>query len=238
MKKDYFLIIDTETNQNGTVADFGAIVVDRKGVIHDQIGAVVSDTFGKSPLFFDSSAPADALWSSAGAKRRATKYTEMIDLGIRELQTVEEINNWLEIVSDEYDPILTAYNLAFDTEKCRNTNINLNLFSQRFCLWHASVAKWATTKIYRNFVVKVHAFNAPTRFGNMSFKTNAEIMARFVLGDPDLADEPHTALEDVIDYEMPILLRLVRNMKKADYMNPDLTFNWRSVQVRDHFRSK
>jgi len=237
MKKDYFLIIDTETTQNEMVVDFGAVVVDRKGTIHAQLGAIIKGIFGKYPLFFDSSAPRSALWSSTNADKREQKYHDMVELGLRSVVSVDDINIWLESVADKFDPILTAYNLPFDVDKCRKTNIDLNMFNQRFCLWRASVAKWASTRIYRNFVVANHAFNAPTAKGNMSFKTNAEIMARFVLGDAEYPDEPHTALEDVIDYEMPILLRLVRNMKKVDYMNPDLTFDWKSVQVKDHFRS-
>lgn len=71
----------------------------------------------------------------------------------------------------------------------------------------------------------------------MSFKTNAEIMARFILNDPDLPDEPHTAIEDVIGYELPILQRLVNTTAKKDYLNPELSFDWRKVQVRDHFKA-
>ena len=39
--KHYYLIVDTETTRRDTVADFGAVVVDRKGKIVDQFGALV-----------------------------------------------------------------------------------------------------------------------------------------------------------------------------------------------------
>jgi hypothetical protein len=71
----------------------------------------------------------------------------------------------------------------------------------------------------------------------MSFKTNAETMARFILDEPDLIDEPHTALEDAIYYELPILKRLIATTKKKDFMNPNLAFDWRKVQLKNHFKA-
>jgi len=40
MKKDYYLIIDTETTMNDKVADFGAVVIDRQGNIQTQCGVL------------------------------------------------------------------------------------------------------------------------------------------------------------------------------------------------------
>ena len=71
----------------------------------------------------------------------------------------------------------------------------------------------------------------------MSYKTNAEIMARFVMDNPLLEDEPHTALEDVLYYEIPILTKLVNTTKKAEWLEPK-PFNWRKFQVKDHFKAK
>ena len=152
------------------------------------------------------------------------------------IASVGAINRWLDKVKATYSPYLTAYNLAFDQDKCGNTGIDLAQFEEnkRFCLWHAAFNKWAGTKAYKNFALSVHAFNPPTDLGNMSYKTNAEVMARFVLGNPQLPDEPHTALEDAKFYELPILLRLLATTKKRAWLNPE-PFNWRKVQVRDHF---
>jgi hypothetical protein len=51
MKKDYYLIIDTETTMSDKVADFGAVVVDRKGNIQTQCGVLVNGVFGIDALF-------------------------------------------------------------------------------------------------------------------------------------------------------------------------------------------
>ena len=236
-KKDYFLIVDTETTQNGMVADFGAVVCDRKGSIIKQCAVMVNGVYGNHPLFFDSSAPADSLWGIKGKDKRETRYNEMLENGSRMLASVNAVNRWLERVRGEYNPILTAYNIAFDVDKCNNTGIDLTIFSKRFCLWHSCVEAFAYTKKYRNFIVENHQFNNPTKHGNMSFKTNAEVMTRFVNNNMEIPDEPHTAIEDVIGYELPLLVKLVKGKPKKEFMNPK-PFSWRNLQVKNHFTSK
>jgi hypothetical protein len=43
--------------------------------------------------------------------------------------------------------------------------------------------------------------------------TTADTMAKYILGT-DLADEPHTALEDARDYEAPILTALLSQLSR------------------------
>ena len=237
MKKDYYLIIDTETTINDKVADFGAVVVDRKGNIADQCGVLVSGVFGIDPLFYIPKEEASSLWSKQGKDRRFIKYNEMLENGTRMLASVNAINLWLAQVAGQYDPILTAYNLPFDMDKCAKTGINLTMFKNSFCMWRAAFNKWGATKKYRQYVLETHSFNSPTNLGNMSYKTNAEVMARFILDEPDLQDEPHLALEDVVGYELPILKRLIQTTKKSVFMDPELGFDWRKVQLKNHFKA-
>jgi hypothetical protein len=98
----------------------------------------------------------------------------------------------------------------------------------------AAQDKWAHTKAYRQMVLDTHSFNAPTELGNMTYQTKAEIMARFVLDNPTLPDEPHTAIEDIIYYELPILKRLVKSTPKKVWMNPK-GLSWQQNQVKDWF---
>ena len=238
-KKDYFLTIDTETTQDQKVADFGATVSDRKGNIVTQCAVLINGIYTDQqnhPLFFTSD-PA-GIWSKKGQDKRYSKYTKMLESGSRMLASVNAINRWLERVAGKYNPYLTAYNLAFDLDKCEKTEIDLTIFGNRkFCLWGAAQDKWGKTKKFRQFVLDNHGFNSPTDLGNMTYKTNAEIMARYVLNQPELADEPHTALEDIIFYELPILNRLVQTTKKQKWLNPP-SYNWRDYQVKDHFTAK
>ena len=126
--KHFYLIVDTETTKYQTVADFGAVIMTRDGTIVEQFGAMVSGHFGKMPLFSDPKADPDAFWSEQSAKRRAKNYDEMLDCGERSISSPALINKWLERVCGQYDPVLTAYNIAFDFGKCRNTKINLGIF--------------------------------------------------------------------------------------------------------------
>ena len=239
-KKEFFLTADSETTQDGMVADFAAVITDRQGKIYAQCAVLVNGIFTdmqNHPLFY-TSGDADNVFARSTLPARYERYNNMVQGGQRMIASVAAINVWLAKAHAEYNPYLTAYNLAFDREKCANTGIDLTDFADRqFCLWHAAVTKWAHTKKYRQFVMACHAFNKPTKHGNMSYKTNAEIMARFVLNQPMLEDEPHTALEDVLYYELPILNRLLQVSKKKEWLNPR-SFNWREFQVKDNFAAK
>jgi len=252
-KKDYFLLLDTETtqpraerkNKKGEitregrpsyVADFGAVVVDRKGREYARCAVMVADVYKAFPLFFSSDA-SDSVFGRHTLDRRVAVYDAMLESGQRMLASVNAINRWLENVKGKYDPILTAYNLAFDRDKCGNTQIDLSMFDKRFCLWYASADKWAGKKDYKNFVLDLHSFTNTTKLGNSSYRTNAETMARYIMGDPLFPDEPHTALEDAVYYELPILVKLVNSTKKEKWMNPK-GYNWRDFQLKDHFIAK
>lgn len=237
--KNYFLTIDTETTQDALVADFAAVITDKKGNIISQCAVLVESIYTDSdahPLFHMHGDSGD-LWSKAGLPKRYDRYQRMIDSGSRMVASVAAINRWLDKALTQYNPILTAYNLAFDLDKCKNTGIDLTGFTRRFCLWSAAYTQFAHTKKYRSFVLATHAFNAPTQHGNMTFKTNAETMARFLLG-AELPNEPHTALEDIVDYELPILNAVLARKSAAKLMEEIKPYNWRDCQLRDWFGAK
>lgn len=228
-KKQYFLIIDTETTIDDHVADWGALVCDRKGVIVKDCAILIADFYGKEKLFHDKNA--NDIWGYAGLIKREENYARMLAEGTRSIATVAAVNRWLEKVAATYAPILTAYNLAFDLSKMQNSGIDVSMFPDRFCLWHTSAAIHAKTKAFRQFVLQNHLFNAPTALGNMTYKTNAEVMASFIAGSV-LPPEPHTAYEDAKLYELPILLDIV---KRKNWKEKGRGYCWQDYQVRDHF---
>jgi hypothetical protein len=246
-KADYFLIVDTETTQPNKaenipakVADFGAIVVNRKGEIFSQCAVMVLGIYNNSdkyPLFYTSDNEGDPenIWAKAGLPDRYKRYNSMLSSGARQYASHNAINKWLAIVNGKYNPYLTAYNLAFDMGKCDNTGIDLSMFSKKFCLMKAACDKWALTKKYRQFILDNHYFKPPTKLGNMSYLTKAETMAHFVTGD-DLV-EPHTAIEDARDFELPILLRLLATQKKSKWENPQGQ-SWQNRQIKDWYIPK
>lgn len=230
-RKQFFMIVDTETTVNDTVADFGAIVVDRKGEIHAQCAILIKDHFDKMELFYN---PSDSgFWGKQAAEKRKVRYIEQMNSGSRMLASVSAVNRWLEKVSGKYNPILTAYNLPFDVNKCANTEIDLNMFSDRFCLWAAAIGNICTSKAYRKFALENHLFNAPTEFRNMTYKTNAEAVAGFLAGE--FKEEPHTAIEDAIYFELPILVNV---LKKKNWKENVIPYNWKAFQVKDHYLPK
>ena len=235
MRRNTFLTVDTETTMGQKVADFAAVVTDKHGTILTQCAVLVAGVYDNSKDELFHCADAGELWNKRGLEKRRKNYGNMLDKGARMMATPEAVNRWLTQAQKTYKPYLTAYNLQFDVGKSRNTGIDLDQFSDRqFCLWHASVEKWARTKNYRQFVLDNHLFNAPTKHGNASYKTTAEVMAKFVLNQPEMPDEPHTALEDILDYEIPILVKLLKGYSVKKCMNAD-SVNWRSHQLKDAF---
>lgn len=228
-KKEYFLIVDTETTITDKVFDFGAVVCDRHGNIVSKCAVIVQESVNDE-LFYDNS---NAEWSKANASKKRDNYINMVNSGIRIVASANAVNRWLEKVNTKYAPTLTAYNIAFDQGKCANTNIDLTMFNNRFCLWHLACQIFATKKDYKNFILQNHYFGNRTKFGNMTIKTNAEIMAHYVTGSYSV--EPHTALEDAQLYELPILVAALkkRNWKK----NIGIAYNWKAFQMKDHFKA-
>ena len=204
--KHFYLIVDTETTRKNTVADFGAVVVSKKtSEIVERFGSLVLGHFGKLPLFADPTAPDSAIWSEQSAKRREKDYYSMLDTGERSIASPALINQWLVRVNAQYSPVVTAYNLAFDLGKCRNTRINLGIFSQSFCLMKAAKKTIGQLAEYHNFCFENDFLTAKLRRPSMT----ADTMAKFILG-LDLEDEPHTALEDAQFYEAPILHKILQ----------------------------
>ena len=210
--KHYYLIVDTETTAQNTVADFGAVIVDRQGVIHEQFGVLIDGHFGTLPLFSDHRAPAEAFFSTQMLHRRRKHYDQLLANGQRSLCSASLVNLWLARVLGQYNPVLTAYNLSFDFGKCANTDIDLGIFSQRFCLMKAAKRVIGIRADYVDFC-NARGLITPTGKPRMT----ADAMAKFLDDtnyDGSLEDEPHTALEDARDYEAMILYALLRDLSR------------------------
>jgi len=229
-KKQYFPILDTETTIENTVADIGIVICDKQGNIVKEMGVLIKGEFDSKSLFFDVNSK-DEIWTKAGLEKRQGNYVNMLNNGQRMIASVNAVNRWLDQAFYQYNPTLTAFNLAFDLDKCQNTGIDLTKFTDRFCLWNASFGHYAHTKEYKRFILNNHLFNPPTKHGNMTYKTNAEVMASF-LNNEMLPPEPHTALEDAKFYELPILKAIVKKSKWRDKIK---AYNWRDCQVKDNF---
>lgn len=230
-KKQFFAVLDTETTIGDTVADFAILIVDRHGEIFNQCAVLVHNHFDKQELFYTPNALGD--WSLDYAKQKRELYNAMLNDGRRSLASVAAINRWINQAIGKYNPTLTAYNLPFDIDKCENTGIDVTGFAAKFCLWQAAIGNICNTKAYRNFCVAEHGFNNRTEHGNLTFKTNAEMVCGFLNGR--FVIEPHTALEDARDFEIPILTAVLKKKRWQEKITP---YDWKKFQVRDWFTSK
>jgi hypothetical protein len=233
----HIMTADMETCMGDKVADAAFVVQDRKGNIVAQCAVLVRgiyDNREQYPLFHNEDS--GELWKAANLDERYKQYDLMLESGSRMLASISAINNWLMQAKARYNPILTAYNLAFDVDKCQKTGIDLTPFDRRFCLWAACVTAYGSSRKYRRFILENHLFKPVTKLGNMSYPTNAETMARFITGDIGLPDEPHRSLEDIIGYEKPMLDRLLKQKSVKWLLNETKPYNWRSFQVKDHFK--
>ena len=190
--KHYYLIVDVETTSDDRVADFGAVVVDRKGNVAASLGVLIEGIFGE----------ADFHWALGNPKHTLRKYRGLVANGDRAIATPAYVNRWLAEMAATFSPILTAYNIGFDWAKCRNTGIDLGIFPRRFDLLQAAKTVIVSTDDYAK---ACHENDWFTKGGKLSSK--ADHVARFV--DPTLPAEPHTALEDARDYEGAILAAII-----------------------------
>ena len=237
MKKQLYAGVDIESTITDKVADFAAVISDRKGNVLTHCAVLIRGVYDdpdNHPLFHNEKA--GDLWKFSNLDKRYENYENMVTNGSRMVASVGSVNNWLMMARAQYDPTLYAYNLPFDLSKCRNTGINLDMFSNRFCLWSASITAYAQTKKYRQFSLDNHLFTNRTDLGNMSYRTNAEVMTRFILNDASIPDEPHCSLEDVLGYEKPILDKLLKVKSRKWLLNHVLPYNWRNFQVKDWFK--
>ena len=230
-KKQHFLVADTETSITDKVVDFAAVVCDRHGNIVNQCAVLVQSVFGVDQLFYNKDSA--GIWAQASISRRMDNYALMLENGSRMLASIHAINRWLDKVNTKYSPELTAYNLAFDKSKCANTGIDLSMFQNQFCLWSASVGNICNTKAYREWVLQNHRFNNRTDKGNMTYSTTAECVTGYLRNE--FTDEPHTALEDIIGYELPTLVHI---LKKRNWREKLIAYDWNKHQLKDYYVAK
>lgn len=230
-KKQFFMVVDTETTINDHVADFGAIIYDRQGNMYENCAILVKD-FKNEKLFHDTKLVDSSLWAKNNLENRRLNYEKMLDEGSRHYASIAGINKFLDNARAKYGNIeLTAYNLPFDASKCANSGINLHNFTNRFCLWQASCGLFADTKAYRQFILDNHYFsNRTVKTASITYRTNAEVMSEFLTGVK--AIEPHTAYEDILHHEGHILNAILKHKKWREKIKP---YNYRDYQLKANF---
>jgi DNA polymerase III epsilon subunit-like protein len=227
-----YVIIDTETTSYDRAFDIGLVLTDLQGNILVKngkpraVGYMVSEIWeGLAsqedvvkitkenekrrllglPLFevpesvyYDNS----ELWGINTINRRLTTFDHLP----RRIEKTEFIKGVINsIINSGYIPV--AYNAKFDKEKLENTGIRINGWLDLWGLSTQTLRK--DTVLTARYVTKmlhtVRGVRESSRYGVLpTIATSADLIYHFLIDDK-APEEPHTALEDAMDYEQPLL---------------------------------
>ena len=214
-----FLAIDTETTNEGMVLDVALCGYKSKKLVPiGSQGYVIKEVWdrclqGEDFLFCGG----NGHFSRKSLDKRMAVYTKMLQTGKRKFISKEHLQTLFDLYLGQ-DYVFTAYNNPFDIGKLQNTGIVFPENFEQCDIWrtfqaylqeHPTLLK----KYWTTAVQNHHHKNNVLVTAHLTVRTNADTAARFVLGD-NIPPEPHTALEDVRLYEIPVLRWLfARNAK-------------------------
>lgn len=226
MKKQYFIVVDTETANNLSCPlpfDIGFAVVDRHGNIYETHSYIVYEIYCKER----------DLMATSYYHEKLPQYEKEIKAGQRIIKSFWDIRKiFLDCMKRYNTNIVYAYNMNFDKKALNcDTEWICSPKLKRFfpndtefrCIWkmacdllmaRTSYIKWAEKNGYVNARGNIH--------------TNAEICYRYITKDLDF-EENHTGLEDVL-IENAILAYCYRQKKRFD-ATPKMNC-WQAVQKK------
>lgn len=208
----HIFLYDTESTMNRHVFDFAYLLVKKSDFSIVDRGAFILRDFCKEKLFYNTES---GFFGQKNLNIRTQKYRDMIKAGTRKLITVPELNARLAMIQANYKPVPCAYNIAFDKSLSKNSGIRVDLFSSpELDIMKESIKIFLARKGYWRFCLKNNLFSAKNYI-----KFSAESIGQYLMDKPD-AIEPHTALEDLTDWEYLILCTVLRQKKKLREYKP------------------
>ena len=212
--KDLILMVDTETaNTNSKnmldalVYDCGIAVIDRQGVIYDELSIVNRE------IFFDEA----ELMKSAYYARKLPQYFEELEKGIRILCSTYEMKQIIsEIITKYHIKHVCAHNARFDVRALNNTQRWITKSKYRY-FFPYGVEIWDTMRMATDTICKQPTYKKWCAANGYMTKNNqvrktAEILYRYITKDNKFV-ERHTGLEDV-RIEAAILAHCFKQKKK------------------------
>lgn len=211
-KKEYFLIIDTETAntvEEPLPYDIGYCIADRTGKIYLERSFVVAD------IFLDM----QDLMETAYYKEKIPKYWKEIQSGQRTLKTMYNIRKiMIEDIKKYNVKRVCAYNADFDRKALNNliryvTKSRFRWFLpfglEWVCIWNMACQVILDSNVYRKFAEKNGLVKES---GN--YHTSAEACYKYIKNKIDFVED-HTGLEDV-KIETDIFAKCFAKHKKMD----------------------
>lgn len=219
-----FMLIDTETAgglDNPLTYDIGIKVIDRDGVVYEEISLVVHNIY----------AGHRELMKTAYYVDKLPKYELKLKSGERKMVSFYTARKIVHDLMEKYNTnIVYAYNMNFDKRALNNTQrfTTDNRYKYFFpfetefrCIWSMACQVLLSRPSYIKFALKN---NFISEKGNIL--TNAECCYRYITKDPTFEEE-HQGLDDV-NIEAKILLECFRQHKKMN-TKPNQAC-WRQVQ--------
>ena len=224
MKKEYFIVLDTETAnsvEQPLPYDIGWVVTDRYGNIYEHHSYVIYEIFcGERELM-----------KTAYYADKIPKYEEDLKEGRRELRGFWTVRKkFMEDVKAYDIKKIGAYNMNFDKRALNNDIRYISKSWARwffpygiefFCIWHMACTCILNRKSYFKFAEEN---NLISEAGNL--KTSAEACYQYLIKDADF-EESHTGLEDVL-IEVFIMAHCYRQHKHFE--SKPYAGCWRIVQ--------
>ena len=224
-KKEYYLIIDTETAntiEEPLCYDVGYCIADRTGKIYLQRAFVVAEIFLDMP----------DLMKSAYYAEKIPLYWDMIKSKEKTLKSFFNIRKIIQEDMKKYNiKKVCAYNAHFDRTALNNTLRYLSKSRFRWffpwkteylCIWHMACQVLLNRSTYRKFAMQNGLIKES---GNL--QTSAEACYKYITDKVEFT-ESHMGLEDVL-IETEILSKCFRTHKKMDTSINRLC--WRIPQV-------
>lgn len=215
-RKNYYLIIDTETmngdasdKSNTLMYDLGMGVIDKQGHFYEKYSFVIKETFFGMH---------EVMESAYYANKIPQYFKDMWD-GKRKPVDLVEAMQTARYLLEKYDCVaVVAHNAYFDYCSTNNTTRYITKSAKRYFFPYGTIfydtLKMATDTICKQKSYKTfcEANGYMTAHKNPRPRATAEILYRYITGNRDFT-ESHTGAED-IEIEAQIFARCFRQHKK------------------------
>lgn len=212
MTKKFYMVLDTETVADARVPyDVAWIIVDRNGNIHERFNGLTAEVLQNETLRY-------LVKKDSFSKRKASFYLENEPAEIMPFEYIKHIYDYDAHV---YNPVVVAYNAAFDI-KVLNDYCNVltgELFFDEdveiWDLWNMALNTICDSSNYVRWCIDAGFI---TEKGNIS--CSAEAVYSYLFKDKDFVED-HTALSDC-EIEAKILQAVFDRKQKLEtkYCSP------------------
>lgn len=204
MNKKFYMVLDTETVADARVPyDVAWVIVDREGNIYERFNGLVAEVLENPTLRY-------LVRKDSFSKRKAGFY---LDEEHAPIMPFEHILCTYDYHVHVYDPVVVAYNAAFDIKVLNNyakVLCGIPFFAndaEVWDLWNMALNTICDSSNYVRWCID-HGFI--TEKGNIS--CSAEAVYSYLFADGNFAEE-HTALADC-EIEAAILQKVFNRKQK------------------------